>query len=92
VSANDATPQAKSRPKMPRKAGDIARLRRAMWWSVRHCEHLLATADSDEKILRTVHALTQASLAYAKLVEVSELSEKVRHLEAMLAPRNGHHG
>jgi hypothetical protein len=69
----------------------MARLRRTLWWGVRHCEHLLATADSDEKILRTVHALTQASLAYTKLVEISELQQRIERLEA-LSQRNGHHG
>jgi hypothetical protein len=91
VSANDVTGQAQPRPKMPKRAADLSRVRRTLWWAVRHCEYVLATADSDEKILRTVHALTQASLAYAKLVEVSELSQKIERLEA-LAQENGHHG
>lgn len=78
-----------ARPKMPRKPGDLAGLKRRLWWAITHCEYILATADTDEKILRTVHALCQTSLAYAKLIELSDMRRRLERLEA-LSRRNGH--
>jgi hypothetical protein len=86
---NSLPAQAKPRPKMPRKVGDLAGLKRRLWWSILHCEHILSTAESDELIVRTVHAMTQASLAYARLIELTDLEGQLQALEA-LEPRNGH--
>ena len=81
---NSLPGQIKPRPKMPRHPGDLSGLQRRLWYGIAHCEHILRTTDRDELIVRTVHALTQASAAYAKLVELGELQQRVEALEAVI--------
>ena len=69
--------------------GNIADLLERQWRAVEAAEAVLldaCTAEDATLVLKGVHALTQASGAYAKLIEVGELEARLADLEARLDP------
>jgi hypothetical protein len=82
---------ARTRPHRP--VGDLQALRRKMWQAVIEAEAILVKprASISTKI-RAIHALTQAGVAYHRLLTATELETRVAALEAAVqARRNGHH-
>lgn len=68
-----------------RKVGDLAAARRKLWQAITTAEDILLDDESDTVTqLRAVHAITQATTAYAKLVEVGELEARLVSLEEIL--------
>ena len=81
-----------SRERPHRAVGDLESLRRKMWQAVIEAEALLLRprASTATKV-RAIHALVQAGAAYHRLLQISEIEERIRRLEAaVLARRNGH--
>lgn len=73
-----------------RDGGDLTKMRRALWRAVEAAEAALmdgAAAGDAAAVLKAVHAITQASGAFARLVEVGELEARLAELEAALAAR-----
>ena len=82
--------QAKKRRRI-RKLGTLEDMRRKLWQAVTAAEDVLLDDESDNvMVLRAVHAITQASGAYAKLIEVGELEGRLAELEKSLESRAGH--
>jgi hypothetical protein len=77
--------------KAPRKSGDLASLKRKLWYGILTAEGILASEATLEDKLRAVHALSQASTVYVNLVKVTDLERRVAALEqAVQQRRNGH--
>ncbi len=65
-----------------RKTGDLTDARRKLWQALSVAEEVLLGHDTDATtLLRAVHAITQATTAYAKLIEVGELEARLSELE-----------
>ena len=78
-----------SRPTRPhRPVGDLEALRRKLWQAVIEAEALLLKprASVSTKV-RAIHALVQAGAAYHRLLQTTELEERVRRLEAAVHAR-----
>ncbi len=79
--------EAKKRRRI-RKLGDLTDMRRKLWQAITTAEDVLLDDQSDAVMqLKAVHAITSASTAYAKLIEVGELEARLSELEASLANR-----
>ena len=79
-----------AKPRKRRRSGSIGSLKAALWAAV--CYNLDVIEDlslEHEVKQRACNALTQASLAYSKLVELHELQTHMATLEH-LAHGNGH--
>lgn len=73
-----------------KKTGDLADMRSALWRAVEIAEGAMLDAAENEDgpaALKAVHALTQASGAYARLVEVGEMEARLAEVEAALEAR-----
>ena len=73
-----------------REGGDLTKMRRTLWRAVEAAEASLldaAAAEDAAAVLKAVHAITQASGAFARLVEVGELEARLAELESALAAR-----
>ena len=70
--------------KQIRKPGDIHAVMRLLWRALKTAEVILDEADADEMKLRAVHAISQASGQYAKLLEIGELEARLQALEARM--------
>jgi hypothetical protein len=71
---------------MPRKRyakpGDLTQLRGVLWQQILDVRALTDNQPaSPELVVRSAHALAQLAGVYTKLVESSELEERVRQLE-----------
>jgi hypothetical protein len=71
---------------MPRKRhpkpGDLTQLRSVLWATILEVEALLdARPPSPELVLKSAHALGQLGGVYTKLVESSELEQRIKALE-----------
>jgi hypothetical protein len=68
----------KARP----NAGDLSDLRRCLWLAVTRCTKAINMSEAmDDDTRKTVHALTQVSGVYIKLVEAVDLETRVKALE-----------
>ena len=82
---------AKKRHARLRKTGTIADMQRELWRAVLCAKDVLLDASTDAATtLKAVHAITTASTAYAKLIEVGELEARLAELEKSL--ENRHNG
>lgn len=73
-----------------RKVGDLGDARRKLWQAITAAEDVLLDHETDaQTLLRAVHALTQATAAYTRLVEVNELEARIEALEQRMEKRNG---
>ena len=80
--------QARQKRRRIRKVGSLEDARRKLWQAVTCAEDVLLDDESDNvTALKAVHAITQATTAYAKLVEVGELEARLAELEAALETR-----
>lgn len=65
-----------------RKVGDLVDARRKLWQAIITAEDVLLDHESDTVMqLKAVHAITQATTAYAKLIEIGELQARLASLE-----------
>jgi hypothetical protein len=70
------------------KPGDLGQLRRVLWQTILAVESLLDTRPpSNDLVLRGAHALAQLAGTYTRLVETSDLEERLAKLEASMAAR-----
>ena len=68
----------------PTKPGELKDVRLKVWRALVEAERLMykaAAKDDHDRVLRSVHALSQASMTYAKLFEMQELTERIEALE-----------
>lgn len=78
--------------KRKRKPGSIEDARLVQWRALAAAEVVMfwmAKVGNGGGVLSAVHAITQASTAYAKLVEASELEARVAELEKLAEQRPG---
>jgi hypothetical protein len=67
--------------KPPRKSGDLASVKRKLWYAILTTEGILASeAPLDDK-LRGVYALSQAASVYMNLTKLTDLEARVSALE-----------
>ncbi len=79
---------AKKRHARMSKTGTIADMQRELWRAILCAKDVLLDASNDPATtLKAVHAITSASTAYAKLVEVGELEARLAELEKSLETR-----
>jgi hypothetical protein len=71
--------------KARRKPGDLPALLKKLWGAVLHAETVMETAEDAELRLKAIHALSQCSGQYAKLLEIGELEARLAALEAQAA-------
>src|SRR5262245_33759524 len=65
------------------KAGDLTQLRAVLWQQILDVRALTdGRGVAPELLLRAAHAITQLAAVYTRLVESSELEERVKQLEA----------
>jgi hypothetical protein len=84
--ANPNPHAARMAKKRARKPGNLPQLLRMLWHALLEAQAVLdtATADEAELKLRAVHALSQASRQYAKLLEIGELEAQLSALEQQM--------
>ncbi len=83
---------AKKKRRRIRKMGTITDAQRKLWQAITSAEEVLLDDQSDSQtVLKAVHAITSASTAYAKLVEIGEFEKRLEAVEQLLKKRqNGH--
>jgi hypothetical protein len=67
-----------------RKVGDLDALRRRLWGAICEADDVIVGAEADELRLKAIHALVQAGLAYAKILEIGEHEARLRAIEDKL--------
>lgn len=80
--------KARQARKRRRAAGSLDDARRVLWSALTAAETILddATEQRDAPtVLKAVHALTQATAAYARVVEAGELEARLAEVEAHVA-------
>jgi hypothetical protein len=85
--ANPNPFHARMAKKRARKPGDLRALQRMLWRALLEAKTVFLESDNDELSLKAVHALSQASGQYAKLLEIGELEARVVALEAAQGQR-----
>ncbi len=83
--------EAKKRHRAP-AAGTLDEMRGKLWAAVLAAARAVERAEAGESndgVLRGVHAITQASGAYARIVEAGELEARLAELEKAVAAREG---
>lgn len=72
-----------SRRAAAESAGTVADLRLKLWRALAAADDVLADRKADATLkLKALHALTQASGAYLKVIEVGELEARLTAIEA----------
>jgi hypothetical protein len=71
--------------KRARKPGDLGALKITLWRAILEAERVLLESEDDELSLKAVHAVSQASGQYLRLLEIGELEARVAALEASAA-------
>ncbi len=91
--ANPNPHAARLAKKRARKHGDLPQLLRMLWRALLEAQAVLerATEDEAELKLRAVHALSQASGQYVKLLEIGELESRLAALEQAMKGNHGAH-
>jgi hypothetical protein len=74
--------RARQAQKRRAKPGNLAGLQRLLWRALKTAEAILDEAAEPDMQLRAVHAISQASGQYAKLLEIGELEARIAALEA----------
>ena len=84
---------ARAAKKRRTQPGDMNTARALLWRALQAAEGvLLDAADVNDAptVLKAVHALTQATAAYARVVEAGELEARLSELEAAMQARPNH--
>ena len=72
--------------KRRRKPGDLVQLRAVLWQTILEVEALLETRPpSNDLVLKSAHALAQLAGSYTRLVETTDLEQRLAKLEASMA-------
>ena len=80
--------KARKKRRKIRKLGDLGDARRKLWQAITVAEQLLLDDQTDDQTaLRAIHAITQATTAYVKLVEAGEFEARLEALEKQLSVR-----
>jgi hypothetical protein len=79
---NPSPHQARLGKKRTRKPGNLAALQRLLWRALLTAEGILDAAAEPDMQLRAIHAISQASGQYSKLLEIGELESRIAALEA----------
>jgi hypothetical protein len=80
--------RAKSRRR--RRSGSLSSLKSSLWACIEYNLEVLDDDHLDHELKqRACNSLTQAALAYSKILELYDFEREVKVLE-QLAPRNGH--
>ena len=80
--------KAKKRRARAQTAGTVADLQLKLWRAMSAADDVLDDRAADAALkLRALHALTQASSAYLKVLEVGELEARMAALEDQLGDR-----
>ena len=70
-------------PKKKRgRNGSLPTAQRVLWAAILRVEEALAGETNTELIVRCTHALSQSLASYSKLVEMNDLEERLKLLEA----------
>lgn len=80
---NPSSARRAKKSKRVRAAGDLSELRAVLWSGIETAAGSLDSQD-DAVRLRAVHAITQATGAYTKLVEASEFETRLAAVERKL--------
>jgi hypothetical protein len=72
-----------------RKPGDLPKLLRALWETIRDIEEALETAQTTEETCRAAHAMAACATAYSKLLQIGEFETRLALLEQKEAQRGG---
>ena len=73
-----------------RRSGSLGSLKSALWATITYNLDVIEDAELDHELRqRACNSLTQASLAYAKIMELYDLEREVKALEH-LTSGNGH--
>jgi hypothetical protein len=67
-----------------RKVGDLDALRRKLWGAICEADDMIVGAEADELRLKAIHALVQAGMAYAKILEIGEYEARLAAIEQQL--------
>ena len=73
--------QARHAKKKIRKPGTVLDLQRKLWRALCEAELILDEADDPELVLKAVHAMSQVSGQYLKLVEASDVDRRISAIE-----------
>jgi hypothetical protein len=76
--------------KPPRKSGDLASLKRKLWYAILTAEGILASEATLEDKLKGVHAISQAASVYTNLVKLTDLEARVLRLEQAVQRKHGY--
>jgi hypothetical protein len=68
--------------KPPRKSGDLASLKRKLWYSILTAEGILGSEAPIDDKLKAVHAMAQAASVYVNLTKLSDMEARLATLEA----------
>jgi hypothetical protein len=83
-----ATNRQETQEPAPRKrrprAGDMAALKSILWRAILSAEDVLVRAQKPDVVLKAATTIAQASGYYTRLVETSELADRVAALEEAL--------
>jgi hypothetical protein len=81
----------RANPRRRRRSGSLRALKSSIWACIEYNLGVIDDAEQDHEVRqRACNSLTQAALAYAKILELHDFERQVRDLEA-LTPRNGDH-
>lgn len=85
--------KASNKAKRVRKTGDVEDLKRKVWQAITTAEGLFMDLEVDAPTrLRAVTAMTQASMMYARLLEMTAQAAEIERLEAMIEEEARIHG
>jgi hypothetical protein len=81
----------RTKPRRRRRSGSLGALKSSVWAVIEYNVGVLENPRLNHDLRqRACNSLTQAALAYSKILELCDLADQVKALEA-LAPRNGQH-
>ena len=85
--ANRSPHAARLAKRRAHKPGNLQDLLKVLWTAIHDAEHLLYAAEDAGLRLRCIHAISQASGQYARLLETGELEARLTALEAAQGER-----
>ncbi len=83
--ANPNPVKARLAQRRRRKPGDLPKLMKALWETIRDVEEALETAATPDDTCRGAHAMAACANSYVKLLQVGEYEARLAALETALA-------
>ena len=81
----------RANPRRRRRSGSLSALKSSIWACIEYNLGVIEDAEQEHELRqKACNSLTQAALAYAKVVELYDVARDVTALER-LAPRHGPH-